>query len=108
MAFPRILALAAAHFVVALLVAVAAFGTDMDQLRSRSPWSRAAGVVHDLLWLPHDTALRALPNAWLVRGAPFLVPGAIAANSLLWGLLLHLLWRWAAARRRHPPDPTCP
>ena len=87
----RILACAAGHFVVAMLIAAIAFGTDMDQLRSRSPWSRGAGVIHDVLWYPHDAAMRAIPNDWLVRHR-VVIPLAIVMNSLCWGILLHTAW----------------
>jgi hypothetical protein len=85
----RILGLAAAHFAVALVVAVLAYGPDMDQLRSRSAVSRAAGHVHDLLWFPHDAALRALPNRWFVAHAKVVTPVLIVGNSLVWGLFLY-------------------
>ena len=90
----RIAALSVGHFVVGLLSAFAAEGWDLDQLRSRSPWSRAAGVVQDVLWFPHDAAMRAVPNAWLVSHRE-IVPIAIVANSLVWGMALYAVLRWA-------------
>lgn len=93
----RILAFSLAHFGAAMLIAVVAFGPDMDQLRSRSAWSRAAAAVHDVLWFPHDAVLRAVPNAWLVRNT-YVVPLALVLNSLAWGTALFLTWR--AVRRR--------
>ena len=91
------LAVAAAHFVAAMLIAVVAFGRDMDQLRSRSAWSRAAAAVHEVLWFPHDTALRALPNDWLAHNT-YVIPIALVLNSLAWCTLLYMLWQ--ALRRR--------
>lgn len=88
----RILAVALAHFVVAMLIAIVAFGADMDQLRSRSPWSRAAAAVHDVLWFPHDATLRAISNAWLIRNG-WLIPTALVLNSLAWGAAIYLLLR---------------
>ena len=88
----RVLAFTAGHLLVALLVGVVAFGTDMDRLRSRSLASRAAGAVHDVLWFPHDTFMHAIPNRWLVTH-PAVIPGAILGNSLLWGIALYLVWR---------------
>jgi hypothetical protein len=100
----RILLCSAIHFVVAMLIAILAFGTDMDQLRSRSPLSRGAAAVHDVLWLPHDSALRAVPNAWLIRNT-YVIPLAIVINSLLWGALLCALWRFSRrAVRSMPPS----
>ena len=88
----RIAALAAGHFLVAIAVALTAFGSDMDRLRSRSALSRAAGVLNDLLMLPHDRFMRAIPNHWIVD-YPWLIPAALAANSLVWGVALYLGWR---------------
>lgn len=96
----RILALSVGHFVVAMVIATIAFGADMDQLRSRSGWSRTAAAVHDVIWLPHDSALRAVPNGWLVRHR-YVIPVALVLNSLAWGLVLSLAWsiihRWRRA-----------
>ena len=96
----RIALFAGAHLVLALASAVAAEGWDMDQLRSRSSVSSAAGVVHDILMYPHDEAMRAIPNAWLVRHSG-IIPLAFLANSLLWGIACWSVW-WGAgiARRR--------
>ncbi|CAN5294611.1 hypothetical protein BH24GEM2_BH24GEM2_17760 [soil metagenome] len=44
-----------------MAAAVLTFGSDLDQLRSRSALSRAAGVVYNVLWFPHDAIGRALP-----------------------------------------------
>jgi len=87
-----VLAVAAAHFVAAMLIAVVAFGRDMDQLRSRSAWSRAAAAVHEVLWFPHDTALRALPNDWLAHNT-YVIPVALVLNSLAWGAVLYSSWQ---------------
>lgn len=80
----RIAVFAAAHFVIALAIAMIAFGTDMDQLPSRSPVSRVAAEIHDALWFPHDSAMRAVPNAWVIRNT-WAIPAAIVVNSLVWG-----------------------
>jgi hypothetical protein len=96
----QLLLWASAHFVVAMAIAVIAFGADMDQLRSRSAVSRSAAAVHDVLWAPHDVALRLIPNAWLVRNT-YVIPLALVANSLVWGAALAALARWF---RRHPRD----
>ncbi len=90
------LLVSAVHFVATLLLAAVAFGWDMDQLRSRSAWSRSAAAIHDVLWLPHDAALRALPNDWLAGNA-YVIPVALVLNSLVWGAILYSLWH--AVRR---------
>jgi hypothetical protein len=87
----RIVLLAAGYFVVAMIIAIIAFGTDLDQLRSRSPWSRGAAAIHDILWFPHDAALRALPNGWLSRNL-YAIPLALVINCLVWGTALYGLW----------------
>lgn len=101
----RILAFSLAHFVIAMVIAVIAFGADMDQLRSRTVFSRGAAAVHDVLWFPHDAALRRIPNAWLVRNR-YVIPLAIVVNSLAWGVLLHALWQFARRAVRRPPART--
>jgi len=95
----RVLAVSAAYFVGTMLIATMAFGLDMDQLRSRSAWSRGAAAIHDVLWFPHDAALRALPNDWLVRNR-YVIPLALVLNSLAWGTMLYLLWQASRRRRR--------
>ena len=92
----RVLLVAAGHFLVTLLLATVAFGWDMDQLRSRSAWSRGAAAIHDVLWWPHDAALRALPNDWLAHHT-YVIPAALVLNSLAWGATLYSLW-WASRR----------
>ncbi len=95
----RILRVSAAFFSVSILIATVAFGLDMDQLRSRSPWSRRAAAIHDVLWFPHDAALRALPNDWLAHNTYF-IPIAIVLNSLAWGTMLDLVWQALRRVRR--------
>lgn len=102
-ALSAIALLALVHFVIAMLIGVLAFGTDFDQLRSRSAVSRAAGVVHDVLWFPHDTALHAMPNVWLIR-YPAIIPLAIVANSLVWGTVLYVVMRWSGGRSSRRSD----
>ena len=97
----RILLVSAAYLCVSLVVAIVAFGSDMDQLRSRTVWSRGAAAIHDVLWFPHDAALRALPTDWLAHNTYF-TPIAIVLNSLLWGTLLYSLWRAFGRVRRGP------
>ena len=82
-----------------MLIAIVARGLDMDQLRSRSPWSRGAAAIHDVLWYPHDSALRALPNDWLAHNT-YIVPIALVLNSLAWGTMLYALWQTFRRRRR--------
>jgi hypothetical protein len=103
----RVLACALAHFAVAMLIATIAFGTDLDQLRSRSPVSRAAAAVHDVLWAPHDAALWVVPNGWLVRHRS-VIPAALVLNSIAWGAALYGLWRMLHRRHgpRRPRSPT--
>jgi hypothetical protein len=96
--FTLILIIAAAHFTIAMAIAVIAFGFDMDQLSSRNVASRAAASVHDVLWTPHDAALRSLPNDWIVRNR-WVIPLAIVANSLAWGAGLYLAGRLFIRRR---------
>lgn len=87
--------------------AFAAEGWDLDRLRSRSPWSQAAGVVVDLLMLPHDLAMRAIPNEWRIHNL-WTTPLLLVLNHLLWGAALYALWRGhrtlrsRAPRARHP------
>ena len=95
----QILAFTVAHFMVAMIIAVIAFGPDMDQLRSRSAFSRAAAAVHDVLWFPHDAAMRQIPNAWLIRNR-YVIPLAIVINSLAWGLVLYAAGQFVRMRRR--------
>ena len=83
-----------------MIIAIIAFGSDLDQLRSRSPWSRAAAAVHDILWYPHDAALRALPNDWLSHNL-YAIPLALIINSLVWGTVLYALWE-SVRRIRQP------
>ena len=96
----QILALSLGHFVVAMAVAILAEGTDLDQLRSRSRLSRAAGVVSDVLWGPHDALLRSLPSGSVTR--PGVVPGVLVASSLFWGLALYAALAAKRAIRREP------
>jgi hypothetical protein len=96
----RIVLFSAGHFALAMIIAIIAFGSDLDQLRSRSPWSRAAAVVHDVLWFPHDATLRALPNDWLSRNL-YAIPLALVLNSLVWGTVLYALWE--SVRRVRKP-----
>ncbi len=95
----RILTLSVVYFAVAMLIATIAFGTDMDQLRSRSAWSRGAAAIHDVLWLRHDSALRAIPNSWLVRNT-YVIPIALVVNSIAWGAMLYALWHGISYLRR--------
>ena len=88
----QLAAFCAAHFVGAMLIAVVAFGFDMDQLRSRSHASRIAAEIHDVLWFPHDSTLRSIPNDWLVRNT-WVIPLALVVNSLVWGVAMYALWR---------------
>jgi hypothetical protein len=88
----RILFFSLAHFAIAMTIAIAAFGTDMDQLRSRTALSRAAGNIHDVLWWPHDTALRALPNDF-VSHHTYVIPIALVLNSLVWGSAAYAVTR---------------
>ena len=99
----RIVLFSAGHFCLAMLIAITAFGSDLDQLRSRSPWSRGAAVVHDVLWFPHDAVLRALPNEWLIRNL-YVIPLALVINSLAWGTVLYALWQ--SVRRVRRPSPS--
>ena len=104
----RIVLFSGGYFVLAMIIAIIAFGTDMDQLRSRSSWSRGAAAVHDVLWFPHDAALRALPNGWLSRNL-YAIPLALVINSLAWGTGLYALWqllRRALAATRDDSSPT--
>ena len=96
-----ILRVSAAYFCVSLVVAIVAFGLDMDQLRSRTVWSRGAAAIHDVLWFPHDAALRALPRDWLAHNTYF-TPIAIVLNSLAWGTMLYAAWQVFQRVRRVP------
>jgi hypothetical protein len=98
----RILGFALAHFLVAMLIAVVAFGADMDQIRSRSALSMVAATVHDVLWAPHDAALGALPNDWLVRFR-YIIPVALVLNSVAWGMFLYIAWATLRRRWQAPP-----
>lgn len=96
----RILLLSILHLALVFATAFVAEGWDLDQVRSRSSLSTAAGVLHDVLMFPHDAALRSIPNAWLVRN-PYVIPSAILVNSLVWGVVLYLLWRTIGLYRGH-------
>ena len=100
----RILAFSVVHFLVATGVAILTYGTDLDQLRSRSTVSRVSGVVYDIVWYPHDAIIRAIPNATLIR--PGVIPSVLVGASLLWGcaawLLLAAVGRFRRARRESP------
>ena len=100
----RVVALAAAHFLVAFGAALTAYGADLDRLRSRSALSRAGGAVYDVLWFPHDAVIRALPPGALHR--PGVVPAVLVGHSLAWGLALALLW--GALRRLRRVDRRLP
>ena len=102
----RILGLASAHFLVAAAVSFLAYGSDLDQLRSRSALSRVAGVLHDVLWYPHDVFLRALPPGSVAR--PGVVPAVLLGSSLFWGILLYALCRGIRTlhQARRPPTGT--
>lgn len=101
---PRIVLFSAGHFVLALIIAITAFGSDLDQLRSRSSWSRGAAAVHDVLWLPHNAGLRALPNGWLSRNL-YAIPLALVINSLVWGTALYAFWESLRRVRQSFPAP---
>jgi hypothetical protein len=102
----RIVLFSAGHFALAMLIAIAAFGSDLDQLRSRSPWSRGAAVVHDVLWFPHDALLRGIPNEWMIRNL-YVIPLALVINSLVWGTVLYAVWQlWRRGRRPSPSRST--
>ena len=96
-----ILALSSAHFLLSTAAAFLTYGPDLDQLRSRSAVSRVAGVVHDVLWYPHDALLRALPPGSITR--PGVVPAVLVGSSLAWGIVLWGLWH-AGRRRGTPPE----
>jgi hypothetical protein len=102
--FLRILAFSAAHFLVSLILAILAFGLDMDQLRSRSAVSRAAGVLYDFFWWPHDAFLRALPSGAILR--PGVIPAVLVGHSLVWGIALYGLWRLVKRARSRPAMPS--
>jgi hypothetical protein len=89
----RIIALSIAHQVVWFLAAIVTYGTDLDQLRSRSAISRAVGVVNDILSFPHDAIIRAVPRPWLITHPGLVVPTALIVSSLLWGIALYAAWR---------------
>jgi hypothetical protein len=94
-----VLVFALAHLIVAMIVGAIAFGLDFDQLSSRTLLSRGARVVHDVLWFPHDTVMRALPIDWKISNARIVTPAAILLNSLLWGAVLASSWRVWRRRR---------
>lgn len=95
----RWLGCSVAYFVAATGAAFVARGWDMDQLRERSQLSRAAGVVQDVLWAPHDAALALIGHDPL--RIPGIVPGLIVLNMLVGGAVVMLLWRaWADGRAR--------
>lgn len=102
MALRLIVSVAGAHLALSFASAFAAEGWDLDQIRSRSRFSQAAGVLHDVLMYPHDAVMRAVPNAWLVGNTP-LIPIAVIVNSLLWGAVLYLLWRMPERSPRMTP-----
>lgn len=88
------------HFALSMIAGVVAFGTDFDQLRSRSVASRTAAVVHDVLMGPHSMVIRAIPNRRLTHSAGWLVPSLLVLHSVAWGALA--LAATEAWKRRHP------
>ncbi len=95
----RWLGCSVAYFVAATGAAFVARGWDMDQLRERSPLSRAAGVVQDVLWAPHDAAIALIGHDPL--RIPGIVPGLIVLNMMVGGAVVMALWRaWRTVLRR--------
>jgi hypothetical protein len=95
----RALCLSAIHFALWRTSAVAAYGSDLDQVRSRSGLANSAASLCAVLQYPHDTILRALPISWLVE-LPQIAGAVVLLNSLAWGVALSVVWQLLLARKR--------
>jgi hypothetical protein len=95
----RVLFFSAVHFVLWYASAIAAYGTDLDHVHTRSALSNSAASVCSALQYPHDLILRALPTNWLQQ-APAMAAAVILVASLLWGTVLALVWQLLFAKRR--------
>ena len=94
---PVWLAWSAAYFIVSLLVALVAHGTDLDQLTSRSALSRHAAAVDRVLWGPYHWVGKQLGPDF--ARAPAGTPALLVANALAWGGALATAWRLLFGRR---------
>jgi len=95
----RFLALAAIHFGLWYALAQVAYGSDLDRLPDRSALATGAASLCAVLQYPNDLLVRLFPVP-LLRQAPQLALVPLALNSVLWGIMLSLLWQLLSATRR--------
>jgi hypothetical protein len=76
-----------------------AYGSDLDQVRSRSALANSAALLCAVLQYPHDTILRALPTSLLVE-LPQVAGAVVLLNSLVWGVALSVVWQSLLATRK--------
>lgn len=94
----RALGYAVLYLVVTLVVAVLAHGWDLDQLTSRSAVSRAAAFVEPGLWLVQTLIFSAVPTG-RISEYRWVIPVALVANMLAYGVLLAAVHSLAMQRR---------
>jgi hypothetical protein len=94
----RVLFFSVIHFGLWLASALIAFGSDLDQVRTRSALANSAASLCSVFQYPHDLILRSLPSQWLEQ-APQVAIAVVLSNSLLWGLALSVIWQLLRASR---------
>jgi hypothetical protein len=95
----RTFAYAVAHFLAAAIVGIVARGWDLDQLTSRSGISRAAAAAEPALWVVHSLILGSVPTG-RISEYMWVIPLAIVANSLAYGLFFAITERWIRRRQQ--------
>ena len=90
-----VICLSVVHFVLWCLTAVIAFGSDLDQISSRSPLASAAASVYGVLQVPQQFMLHAISGEGLSQSSQVSNVAAIALCSLLWGIALTAIWQAA-------------
>jgi hypothetical protein len=94
----RTLCFSATHFALWLGSAFVAYGSDLDQLPTRSAFAHGAALLCVVLQYPHDLILHLLPSQWLQQ-IPRLAIVVVLSNSLLWGAVLSVAWQLFVNRR---------
>jgi hypothetical protein len=95
----RVLLFSAAHFVLWYASAVVAYGSDLDQVPTRSAFSNGAAALCSVLKYPHDAILRAVPNNWLQQAPASTAATVILVSSLLWGTAFALIFQGLFAKQ---------
>jgi hypothetical protein len=96
----RLLCFSAVHFGLWIASAVVAYGFDLDRVPTRSALSSSAVSLCAVLQCPHDLLLRLLP-ARILQQVPQLALAPIVLNSVLWGIMISLLWHLHLAGGSH-------